>query len=486
MRRIVAVVLLFAMSVWPLPTSAQSGLAADAGVLVALQQLKSQLDSVINTVDQETAARIRQAEIALTTLISKLQDAMDHGYGLINNTRDQLMGNVATVMIQTQDMIQGTTGVLLIGVNDSLVNLARIVTALPGINIPTYVYAITPMRFATNASDSHVEIHGYFPDTSKDHPVVVHFDNGDSIRLASYVNNTLGFDLPSQLLTKQESFVNMTFDLPVKHLWGTYYTVEPVKARVYVEGGTPFSFSVIINIGNPNLWATVVAPSQMHERADSARTTNNQTFTAPELFSRLVNDDVQYDMSTAEFVAFNPVPVSPPRIVKTAFGNITIPSPATPILFQGDNPCASGCTSSTGSWSWNANQLSIALSAPDCGTHVIVPGGLQFPYQCGGGTHADFTSVPTFRVKRRGAIAPEIPSTSQPMKFVLARKRVSDAIPLPAGWTSVDINGRFKEGAEDSESHVRLTSGPKGLLSANDALIWKAEVSGETLLISTR
>jgi hypothetical protein len=128
LRRNLALLIVFALIVGLVDCRAVAaqGAAELAGLLVVLQQLKSQMDSVLNTVDQETAARIRQAEIALDSVIEQIKNAMDHGYGLINNTRDQVMGNIATVMIQMQSLIQGTIGVAFLAMNDTLANLARI------------------------------------------------------------------------------------------------------------------------------------------------------------------------------------------------------------------------------------------------------------------------------------------------------------------------------------------------------------------------
>jgi hypothetical protein len=173
-----------------------------------------------------------------------------------------------------------------------------------------------------------------------------------------------------------------------------------------------------------------------------------------------VNDNVHYDMSTAQFLSISAA------------------------IDQGSNPCASGCTSSSGSWSWNASTVSFSLSAPDCGTHMVSPGGLQLPYQCGEGTHADFVATPTFRVKKRDVQQLEAQASTQ--TIMLGRKKVSDPVPLPPNWTSVEVRGQFKDGKESVENHARLTSGPAGILSASDPIFWKAEVSGQTFLISTR
>ena len=50
------------------------------------------------------------------------------------------MGNIATAMIQMQEMIQDDASTVLLGANDTLANLARVVTSIPGVNVRTYVY----------------------------------------------------------------------------------------------------------------------------------------------------------------------------------------------------------------------------------------------------------------------------------------------------------------------------------------------------------
>jgi hypothetical protein len=387
-------------------------------------------------------------------------------------------------MIQTQNIIQDTSSTLLIGANDTLANLSRIVTALPGVKVPTYIYAVTPLRFVANATDAHLEIHGFFPDVSKDHPVQVRMNDGKPIALDRYVNNTLAFDLPSGSLSKEDSFVTMTFDLPEKHLLGTYYSSVSVKARIYVARTKPFTFTVNVNVGNPDEWATVTAKNPLIERADSSHQSDIKSFTAAQVFSTLVSNNIDYDMSTAEFVDFNHFEISTPEFMPPiSIGPVHIPGiPSRTIEFrsdpidQGSNPCSSGCTSSSGTWSWDSRNLSISLSAPVCD---------RGPLECGGGTHADFKAFPTFRVRRRNAqITDEVQALSKTLD--LAHNKVSDPIVLPNQWTSIDIKGELKDDKKSLEHHDRLTSGEGGIRSANDAVFWKAEISGQSLIISTR
>jgi hypothetical protein len=260
------------------------------------------------------------------------------------------------------------------------------------------------------------------------------------------------------------------------------------KARVYVEKTTPFAFDVIINKGNPDQFATVVSQQPFELHANSEIITNIQTFTPVQLFSQLINDNVTYDMSTAKFAGFSaspPINLSIPGPFGGMFGgSIHINASAGEPITQGVNPCASGCTASSGSWSWDSDTLRITLNAPSCGTHLVSPGGWNLPYQCGGGTHADFKAFPTFTVTRRNIDKTEVEAAHQ--QLLLAHKAVSNSIPLPAKWTSIEIRGKFEDGTERRENFVRLTSGEKGQLSANDPLFWNAQVSGQSLIIATR
>lgn len=449
------------------PIAAAGGAPAElAASLAALQQLKSQLDSAIATADAETAARIRQAEIAIDGAIASVKDAMDHGYGLFNNSRDQVMGNVAASLVQTQEAIQSTAAESLLGVNDSLAHVARVIAGIPGISIPTYVYAVTPLRFKAKATDRLLQLRGFFPDVSKTHPVRVWINDPGRQRsplvLDQFVNNTQAVELPPSALDREEQFVNLDFELPVARMYGLYYTTIDQKARVYVERDAPFEFTVVSFVENPALWEVFKSSQSIVEHANSDRTANSQTITAADLFARLVNDNVKYEMSTAQFVAFEGA------------------------IDQGSNPCASGCTSSTGTWTWDAEKhtVTFSLNAPSCPTHMISPGFPQVPYQCGGGTHADFTGTPTFRVKKRGVQPLEVQGSSQVVS--LRRKSVATPIPLPSGWTAVDITCRFRDGADRRESRARLTSGPAGIKSANEPIIWKAEMAGDAVVLTSR
>jgi hypothetical protein len=266
--------------------------------------------------------------------------------------------------------------------------------------------------------------------------------------------------------------VVLRFIIPIRHLFGIYYTHQSVYQRLYIANGEPFRFAVTVYTENPQLWATVTAPVPLVERADHGRTTNDQTISASNLFARLVNDNVRYDMSSA-------------KIMSLTRESIT----------QDISPCVSGCTASKASRTWNENSITFHLSAPDCPIHMITPPCAmvqllvlktckpQVPYQCSGGTHADYSVIPVFMARRRGIANAEIPLLRHVAPM---RANDTDTIALPPNWTSANIDGTFEDGPEHHHNKVRLTAGKAGISTAAEPILWQADVQGNDLVITTR
>lgn len=446
-------------------TEVVTGLTVGAAV-AGLQDLKASLQSLVGQVDTATAARIRQAEIAIDTTLEKLNALVDRGAARADTLRDKMAGDVFVALAETNKLVQDSTTNAFDNVNNSLANTYKLVSAVPFTgDIPTAVHVVRPYSVAKDSPSASVQIQGYFPDVSQRHPAYVVVGSDERRRpLQVLANNTLEFDLPGRELPAEEQFLRMKFILPVKHLWGLYYSEAEFNAKVYVRRTKPYDVSFSVQTENPAIWSSVTAAREFTASANSDRTSVDASVTAPELFATLVGDNIQYDMSTATFVSWAK------RDRQAIVDNV--------------NPCAQGCVASTGSWSWTPGVLSYKLNAPSCPIHWVIPEKwYEVRYQCAGGTHANFANTPTFRVRNRQALAPEV--TRQTGTLNLAPAAAAPAIDLPVDWSSVTLVARYRDGSVRRESSARLTSGAAGRPTFHDAH-WAIEAGPTQLRVVTR
>jgi hypothetical protein len=334
------------------------------------------------------------------------------------------------------------------------VNVATVLEGVPFVKIKPYLFATSPIRLNPDSADRLVSFYGHFPDVDKDHPATVEIDTPGGgrkrIAMAKYVGNQLGFQLPPDCV-KEGQFVEMLVSLPVVK-YSVWHTTEEVRARLYVEKRDVFSFDITAYKENPALWATIVAPTEHEERADSNRTSNIQTLTSKDLFSLLVNDNVKYDMTTAVFAAMGHR--------EAASGP----------------PCHCGCSGGSASFvNWDANTTSFSLAAPSCGFHWC-----SAIDSCGGGgTSANIWLRPTFKVKRRG-VQENAPYKLQTL--ATRRRSITSDLDLGPEWSSVTIVGTFKDRDEEYKRQVAVLKG----VPAGNSELWQVQIVNDHLRIQTR
>jgi hypothetical protein len=448
--------LILVYTIMPVPAAqAQVVHAADlGGLLIVLGQLRQSLDDVINTVDSESAARINQLKIAVDSTISEVDKVIKDGFDKAQTTETKLFSDVNNVIERTNHELESKGFLAYIGVNSTLVNVATTLEGVPFVKVKPYLFATSPLRLSPDATDRLISFYGHFPDIDKSHPATVEVEMAGvgkkRLNLAKYVGNQLGFQLPGEYV-KEGQFLEMLVSIPTVKYY-VWHTTEDIRARMYVERRDVFSFDIKAFQENPALWATIVAPSERHERADSNRTSNSQTLTAKELFSTLVNDDTTYDMSSATFVTVG-----------------HRESQSVP-------PCHCGCNGGNATFSsFDANTVSFALSAPNCGAHMCA----VFDSCGGGGTNADIWLKPTFKAKRRG-IQETAPLQSQ--WFAAKRRSVTPDFDLGPQWSTVTVTGTFKDKDEEYKRQITVTKGrPIG-----NSELWKVEIVNDHLRIETR
>jgi hypothetical protein len=451
---VVACVLVLTFALEPLPAHAQVHAADLAGMLIVLGQLRQNLDGVINTVDAETAARINQLRSTLDGVIAEVDKVIKDGFDKAQVTEQKLFSDIDDVVERTNRELENKGYLAYIGVNSTLVNLATTLEGVPFVKVKPYLFATSPLRLSPVATDRLVSFYGHFPDIDNSHPATVEVETSGvgkkKVDLAKYVGNQIGFQLPPEYL-KEGQFIEMLVSIPTVKYY-VWHTTEDIRARMYVEKQDAFTFNISAFQENPALWATIPAPSEHYERADSGRTSNIQTLRARDLYASMINDNTTYDMDTALFIA----------MAHREQGS--------------EPPCHCGCSPGTATLSgWDANTVSFALSAPNCGDHFC---GV-FDHCGGGGTHGDIWLRPTFKVKRRN-VQENAPLTSQTVPA--KRRSVTPEMDLGAPWVLVTVVGTFKDRDEEYKREVTLT---KGVPIANSEL-WKAEIVNDKVRIETR
>jgi hypothetical protein len=439
---------------WVPPARAQVQVASLGGLLLVLGQLRQNLDGVINTADAETAARIKQLQISLDGVISELNNVIKNGFDKAQVTETKLFSDLDDVVERTNHELEDKAYLAYLGVNSTLVNVATVLEGIPFVKIKPYLFATNPIRLSPDATDRVVSFYGHFPDIDKSHPAVVEISMQGAatkrVELAKYVGNQLGFQLPPEYL-KEGQFVEMLVSIPTKKYY-VWHTTEDVRARLYVEKRDAFSFSITAYQENPALWATIQAPGERLENADSNRTSNSQTLTAKDLFATMINDNVKYDMASAVFVGMGHR--------ESASGP----------------PCHCGCSGGTAAFSaWDANTVTFSLAAPSCGFHWCS----AFDSCGGGGTSANIWLRPTFRVKRRG-VSETAPFKSQ--NVAAKRRSVTPDLDLGHQWAFLAVVGEFRDKDEYYKRQVTVTKG----VPVGNSELWKVQVANDHVHVETR
>ena len=444
------------------PAQAQVGPASLIVVSQALQQLKQTLESTVNTVDAESAARIHQLELVLDKTIAEVSQAITDASHQVQYDENKVFADVFTTMSTVNSELTSKGYLAYVGVNASLSNLATVMEGLPLVKVGTFLYATYPLRLSPQATDTLISFFGHYPDVDDSHPATVKYavdgQPEQTANLKRNVGGSLGLVLPTSYL-KQGKFVNFTIAVP-KKTFLVFHTADTFDTRVYVENIHVLEMKIDIYQENPKLWVTLQSPREHVERADSTRTSNTGSLSAADLFSTLINDNATYDASTATFAFM--------EHQENASGS----------------PCWCNCSGASASLTnWNSNAVSWTSNAPSCGPQACTKGGgflgaPQFQACGGGGTHAEVHLKPVFKVKLRGQPDDALLTTQEAS---MARRDVWTGSQLAAGWTNVSVTGRFSDGDEKNTCKLVVSKGvPNG-----SCPLFKADVTGNVVTIQS-
>jgi hypothetical protein len=399
---------------------AQGGAVVEyVALLGLLQNLRSNLDGVINTVNQDTADRIRQLEIAIDNSIGRVQETIKQVNAGISVQREEIFRQTFDTLALANHELQSSSRMVFLEANKSLVHASTIIGSLPFVRIPDYIFAADPPRLSPKSFDRLISFYGYFPNVKGDGDAYVELA-GVTFPLRRHAGFKLAFELPTKFIQREQTYLDMTIRLPRP----TYTTLfrPAISNRVYVERVQPFTFEIRTLTANPALWRSLGAPSAYSDRADSGKTSVRKTLKAADLFSLLVNNDRDFDMSSALLEA------------------------VTPTVTPGGKPCDC-CDGPTGKLErWQASELEYSLYAPTCGDKMC-----SLTYHCGGGgTNVSISIACSFKVKVRN-VPETVVAGTQSAVFGKGESRV---IKVGNVWSAIQLIGRFQDGDEKLENSV--------------------------------
>jgi hypothetical protein len=400
---------------------AQGGVAEYIALVGVLTQLRANLDEVVNTVNRAMADRIHQGELVIDTTIGQLNDTIKKVNNGISVQREEIFEKVFETLAQTNQLIQDSSHTMFMDANNTLVSAATIISAIPGIKVRDYIFAAEPNRISSQPTNRQVSLYGFFPSVKRDGDAEVEIGN-ETIPLVRYTGNRLAFDIPTKYLSQQSSYIDMKITLPRFSFTDIFRPT--IHNRVYVEKSQPFAFDIHVEKVNPELWVVLPAPRSFTDYVDNSR---DATLSAADLFSKIVNDDQNYIMSSAVFVAMTGGPTGPDKPCHCC------PDPSAAIVY------------------WNPASVRYVANAPSCPNR---PCGV-FDGCGGGGSHVTMFLLPTFKVKKRGVIETIV---AQELKLTAGRNS-SQVIPFASGadWQTLEVSMDYKDGDDQLQDTVILS-----------------------------
>jgi hypothetical protein len=145
--------------------------ANEAASLIALsavlQNLRSNIDEVINTVDSAAAARLRQTQIIIDKAIQDIGTIIDKGYDAVAKTREEWFKQLFDSLSASNQVIQQNTRLIALEMNKMLISVSTILDSIPFVKVPSYFVALDPLRIQFDATNRLVGFYGYFPTTKQ-------------------------------------------------------------------------------------------------------------------------------------------------------------------------------------------------------------------------------------------------------------------------------------------------------------------------------
>lgn len=416
-------------------TSCGGGPAESLTQFLVLQstitEVNKALSSTIAQADVAAKNNIKNVQVSAQETLEKIDEIIKHGSDATAVQREEAIRQAFEVLATSQKLVDESGKGFFDGLNQTLASAAATLDAIPFVDIPDTVFAVTPHKVLRDSRDLEVSVYGFFPSLANDISNVTVKVNEESVAIKRSIGRVY-FDLPKNLLNGKDRYANIKILLPKKNWFSSPQT--PIQTRLKLLNNTPYKFNVEVYTTNKAAYETI-AGNVRTESADSSSVNKNLTLTRVELFNSLVtnpevNGKKKYNANSARIV------------------NVTLTESA------GVSP-DTGCPNPTGRiGSWTDQAIYVELNAPNCSPHWV--GGV-FGYMAGGGgSWYRISFVPTFTVE-----LVDVPKTILSNKLDSIRMKYGEthSVDLPSNWEILNVIMNYDDDFDHFSVPIYITKG---------------------------
>jgi hypothetical protein len=415
-----------------------------------ISQLQNALSQSISQADAAAANRINQAQIAANQAKKNIDDVITHGSNAAASQREDAARQAFAVIDQSRRLVDESGKELYSHLNEALASIAATLDAIPFVNIPDTVFAVSPYRIRTDSREKEFSIYGFFPSISTDVKAVKVTVDEKPVTVYRSVGK-VAFDLSDDIFKSNKSVSNVVIQLPKPHWYSR--TPTPIQTKLRKLNSTPYSFDVQLVKANPAAYVTLNG-NEFTQYDDKDEL---PSYSAEQLFNATVPADARakYDSNSAQLVN-----------VTTLGGPKSHGSKACE-----DCPDPSGMVSK-----WDAGSVQLQMKAPGCGVHVIAK-SIFNTYKCdGGGSNYYLVFIPTFTVHVKGT-EEAVPISSRQIRA--GWQSVSN-VELPTGWSNAIVKLHYDDNFDSADAVLAAKPG----IPTAAAALFDLRVEGNTLFIS--
>jgi hypothetical protein len=303
-----------------------------------------------------------------------------------------------------------------------LAHASAIANALPLVDVPPAVFAVSPSRIEPGHGVARPRIFGYLPGALGSDVKV--FANDVEVPVSRSSVGALSVELPDEISQKEESSIRLHIQA-VEH-YGPFHLLwkaHDFNETITVGRKDPYLCTLEDYLPNPQYLESVRALGAVAYDATTQGGENHpnehRVITAEDLFNATMGESAHlYDLST--------VVISDLGAAYAMYGEC-----------RGQGPGGRAAVTASG------KAADIDLTAPSLSDRLVSDGFLKFTVCHAGGTHAHVDLHPTFLVAKKIS-APLLLTKTANLRLGVGGISLPSAVPTPADW-SLHIKCTYSE-----------------------------------------